>query len=93
MSEGDEKVFLQHQAAFLSYWKSKEPAFILYYKQEYFERKGSRVHCTWISLYHSRDSICISSMSIPIFEEKWPYATEILITVTQIQICLWKGKE
>ena len=71
MSERDEKVFLQHQAPFLSYWQSKEPAFILYYKQEYLERKGSRIHCTWISLYCSRDAICISSMSVPIFAEKW----------------------
>ena len=71
MSERDKKVFLQHQAAFLSYWQSKEPAFILYYKQEYLERKGSRINSTWISLYRSRNIICISSMSIPIFAEKW----------------------
>ena len=71
MSEKNEKVFIHHQAAFLSYWQNKEPAFILYYKQEYLEIKSSKIHCTWISLYRSRDTICISSMSIPIFAEKW----------------------
>lgn len=43
ISEQDEKIFLQNQETFLSYWQKEEPEFVTYYRNEYLERQGFAV--------------------------------------------------
>jgi hypothetical protein len=44
ISEQDEKIFLQNQDTFLSYWQKKEPEFVKYYRNEYLDRQGFFVY-------------------------------------------------
>ena len=41
ISEQDETKFLHNHDTFLSYWQEKEPEFVAYYRQEYYERTGT----------------------------------------------------
>ena len=41
INEPDKNTFVKNQDTFLSYWETKEPQFVTYYKQEYFPRVGT----------------------------------------------------
>ena len=40
LQEQNVEKFLEHQDTFLTYWQSKEPEFVAYYRQEYSKRPG-----------------------------------------------------
>ena len=44
MMEQSEKKFTEKETTFLSYWETKEPKFIAYYRQEYSQRAGEYVY-------------------------------------------------